>query len=188
MTDYYKVLGLERNATTEQIKDSYRELAKKYHPDVGGDPEKMKEINVAYGVLSDPTQKADYDRPPGRPPFPFPPGFPPGFNPFGGFSFSFGGPHGGGVNIGNMFSQQIISVNAEMTISQMLLGGELETDSPSGRVKFTIPPMTPPGKAFPIRINSNDPNKQTILQVRVALKMPSVLTEEQKKKIQELGL
>lgn len=190
MIDYYKVLGVDKNATDEQIKTSYRELAKKYHPDVGGDPEKMKEVNAAYTVLSDPQERAAYDRPKNQaPPFPFPPGFGGGFNPFQGFNFSFGGIHGGGVNINNMFSQQIISVNAEMTIEQMLLGGELETDSPSGRIKFPIPPMTPPGKAFPIRINRGDnQNQQIILQVRVALKMPASLTEEQKKKIKDLGL
>ncbi len=187
MTDYYKVLGVDRNATEDQIKTSYRELAKKYHPDVGGDPEKMKEVNVAYAVLSDPAQKAEYDRPKNQPPpFPFPPGFG-GFNPFQGFSFSFGGP--GGVNMNNVFSQQIISINVEMSIQQMLLGGELETDSPAGKIKFTIPPMTPPGRMFPVRVNqNNNPNQQLIIQVKVNLKMPKELTEEQKKKIQELGL
>ena len=76
-----------------------------------------------------------------------------------------------------------------MSIEQMLLGGEVETDSPIGKIKFVIPPMTLPGKMFPVRVNqSNNPNQQLIMHVRLVLKLPNELTEEQKKKIKELGL
>jgi len=64
--DYYEVLGLDRNASEEDIKKAYRKLAKKYHPDLNpGDKAaeaKFKEINEAYEVLSDPKKKAQYDR------------------------------------------------------------------------------------------------------------------------------
>ncbi len=66
MKDYYAILGVSRDASPEEIKRAYRELAKKYHPDKNrGDPEaeeRFKEINEAYAVLSDPKKRAEYDR------------------------------------------------------------------------------------------------------------------------------
>ncbi len=61
MRDPYETLGVSRTATAEEIKSAYRKLAKKYHPDLGGDPEKFKEINEAHDVLSDPNKKAHFD-------------------------------------------------------------------------------------------------------------------------------
>jgi curved DNA-binding protein len=64
--DYYKVLGVDRNATEDQIKRNYRKLALEYHPDRNpgnkASEEKFKEINEAYQVLSDPEKKARYDQ------------------------------------------------------------------------------------------------------------------------------
>ena len=63
MADYYKILGVEKSASDEEIKKAYRKLAHKYHPDKeGGDEEKFKEINEAYQVLSDKTKRAQYDQ------------------------------------------------------------------------------------------------------------------------------
>ncbi|MEM3400025.1 MAG: molecular chaperone DnaJ [Candidatus Micrarchaeia archaeon] len=63
--DYYEILGVDRNATLDEIKKAYRELALKYHPDRNKSPEaeeKFKEISRAYAVLSDPEKRREYDR------------------------------------------------------------------------------------------------------------------------------
>ncbi len=63
--DYYKLLGVPRTATAAVIKQAYRELARKYHPDVNPSPsavEKFKKLTAAHAVLGNATKKADYDR------------------------------------------------------------------------------------------------------------------------------
>ena len=62
--DYYEVLGVSKSASEGEVKSSYRNLARKYHPDVNkesGAAEKFKEINEAYQVLSDPNKRSQYD-------------------------------------------------------------------------------------------------------------------------------
>jgi curved DNA-binding protein len=77
--DYYRVMGVSRDATQDQIKQSYRKLARKFHPDVSKEAdaeERFKELGEAYEVLKDPEKRAAYDQlgsgpPPGesfRPP------------------------------------------------------------------------------------------------------------------------
>ena len=64
--DYYEVLGLKKGASDAEIKSAFRKMALKYHPDKNqGDKkaeEKFKEVNEAYGVLSDPDKKMKYDK------------------------------------------------------------------------------------------------------------------------------
>lgn len=85
--DYYKILGVARNATKDEIKKAYRKLAHQYHPDKGGDAERFKEVNEAYHVLLDDQKRAQYDQfgrvfegSPGQSGFEWP----------GGFRFDFG--------------------------------------------------------------------------------------------------
>jgi len=94
--DYYEVLGLSKGASDDEIKRAYRQLAKKYHPDMNpGNAEaeaKFKEINEAYGVLSDAEKKTRYDQ------YGFDgidPNLGGGFGDFGGF---------GGMDFGDIFS------------------------------------------------------------------------------------
>lgn len=61
--DYYKTLGIEKNATEDEIKKAFRKLAHQYHPDKKtGDEAKFKEVNEAYQTLSDTKKRASYDR------------------------------------------------------------------------------------------------------------------------------
>ncbi len=63
--DYYQILGIEKDAEQKRVKEAYRHLAFKYHPDRNqGDPkasEEMKSVNEAYAVLSDPSKRREYD-------------------------------------------------------------------------------------------------------------------------------
>lgn len=93
MSDLYNILGVDRNATEDQLKSAYRKLSKKYHPDINKSSdaeEKFKEIASAYETLSDPSKKANYDR------------FGSGGNPYGGGGNPFGAH---GFSMDDIFSQ-----------------------------------------------------------------------------------
>src|SRR5579871_6627350 len=92
--DYYKALGVPKTATAAEIKKSYRELARKYHPDANKGSadaeERFKEITEAYNVLSDEKQRKEYDE---------------GRSMFGGFRTPTGrpGPGGTSFDLGDLF-------------------------------------------------------------------------------------
>jgi len=85
MPDHYATLGVARNATQDEIKQAFRKLASKNHPDKGGDTKKFQEIQAAYDTLGDATKRQQYDNP--QPQFP---------------GFNGGGVH---VNIHDIFGQ-----------------------------------------------------------------------------------
>src|SRR5215813_14598354 len=99
--DYYKALGVAKEATADEIKKAYRKLAKAYHPDsTGGDKAKesrFKDISNAYDVLGDAKKRAMYDeiRAGGG----LPRGFP------GGYTYSSQGGGPGVFDLGDLFSQ-----------------------------------------------------------------------------------
>ncbi|MBU6321270.1 MAG: J domain-containing protein [Patescibacteria group bacterium] len=83
--DYYSTLGVDKKASTDDIKKAFRKLAQKYHPDKGGDEAKFKEVTEAYAVLGDDKKRREYDAY-GQA---FPGGGPSaGASGFGGFDFS----------------------------------------------------------------------------------------------------
>ena len=135
--DYYKILGISRTSTEDEIKKAFRKLAHQYHPDKsGGNEAKFKEINEAYQVLSDDKKRAQYDQFGSAGP-----GFSAGggsTGPFGAGGFDFGG-FGGGINVEDIFDMfgggfggggrvetrgQDIEVELSLTLPEALLGGQ----------------------------------------------------------------
>jgi molecular chaperone DnaJ len=94
--DHYNTLGVNKNATPDEIKQAYRKLANKHHPDKGGDTSYFQKIQEAYETLGDPNKRQEYDTP-------MPQGFNGGFGMHGfpgGFSF-----HTGPMDINDIFGQ-----------------------------------------------------------------------------------
>lgn len=164
--DYYQVLGVSKSASADEIKKSYRKLAKQYHPDANPDDSsaqaKFSEITEAYDVLSDSDKRAKYDQY-GQNWSKVQGGAGGGFNPFGGgggggaagFDFEdllggmFGGGGGGGRGQGNPFgggrrAQPTKGANVETEIRipfQMgVNGGEYELTVNGERLTVKVPP------------------------------------------------
>lgn len=135
-SDYYKVLGIEKTASADEIKKAFRKLAQQLHPDKPtGDEKKFKEINEAYTVLSNPEKRKQYDT------FGSADGAGQGFNGgqgFGGFDFSgfqqgFNGQHVD-FDLGDIFSQffgggmkrtpkgQNITIDTTITFKESVFG------------------------------------------------------------------
>lgn len=160
----YETLGVDKSASSDDIKKAYRKLARKYHPDINKSPdaeEKFKEINAAYEILSDEEKRRQYDTR--------------GDSMFGGQNFSdfarnagdmgdlneilrniFGG---GGFNFSGGFSQgfggfsEDLDINANLTIDfeDAILGGEKEISLNGKSIKIRIPAGVDDGDKLRVR-------------------------------------
>jgi curved DNA-binding protein len=198
--DYYKILGVEKSASQDEIKKAFRKLAQQYHPDKPtGDEAKFKEINEAYGVLSDAKKRSQYDQFGSA-----------GFNGagaggqgFGGFDFSgfsqnfsqggvefdlndiFGSIFGGGyqrvrrgadivMDVTVDFKESILGVEKKVSVSRNSGGKE--------DITFTIPPGIDDGETLRIS-EKGEPSKDSNgrpgnLYIRVHVKSHPVLHKE----------
>lgn len=122
--DYYKIMGVNKDASQDDIKKAFRKLARKYHPDLNpGDKsseDKFKELNEAYAVLSDPEKRSQYDTAGTT------------FEQFGGFEGYRGFSGGGGVDaadfsdiFGDIFGARSESVPRQARGADILMGVEL---------------------------------------------------------------
>lgn len=134
--DYYKILGVDKNANKEDIKKAFRKLAHEHHPDKGGNAEKFKEVSEAYSVLSDDQKRAQYDTYGSAGPSGFSGG---GYQDFGGFDFSgFQGGQNVDFDLGDIFGEffgggnsrrstkrgRDISIDLDLTFSESVFGVE----------------------------------------------------------------
>lgn len=141
MTDHYQTLGLQPNATVDQIKKAYRSLAMKHHPDRGGDQAKFKDISVAYDTLSDQNKRAEYDQ--------MRTGGPQVRYTSGGFQ-DINDLFGGRSPFGDMFGRRMqrnrdLNIQCQITLYDSFVGKQLEANYqlPSGKpqtVVINIPP------------------------------------------------
>jgi DnaJ-class molecular chaperone len=176
--EHYQTLGVDRNATPDDIKRAYRKLANQHHPDKGGDTAMFQKIQTAYETLSDPQKKQEYDNP-----NPFGQGMP------GGFHFNAGGPFGGGFNFnfdprsgmdindmfGQFFGQQrqpqkpIYKTTVWVTLEQVLNGDEqilqFRTHSGNQTVRIEIPKGVDNGGQM--RYDNLVPDATLIIEFRV---------------------
>lgn len=150
--DHYTTLGVDKNASPDDIQKAFRKAAMKHHPDRGGDAGKFQELNEAYSTLSDPQKKAEYDmaaqNPFGRAGGPFE----------NGFNFNTGNPFQGGPfgDIFNQFGFQFhtgqhvvrnrdLNIRCRISLKDAYLGKQMNVSYrlPSGQdesVSIDIPP------------------------------------------------
>lgn len=160
-TDYYKILGVSKTASEDEIKRAFRKKAHEHHPDKGGDEAEFKKVNEAYQVLSDKQKRQQYDTfgaagmnggfggHSGNA------GGQPGFDGFDFGNFSFGGFGGGGLGdiFSDMFGAAMANVQAEVQISipQAVLGETIELRVDNDKIRLEIPPGCQDGQQLVLR-------------------------------------
>jgi curved DNA-binding protein len=188
--DYYKILGVSRNASQAEIKKAYRQMARKYHPDVSKEVDaeaKFKDVGEAYEALKDPEKRAQYDQlgssfkhgqsftpPPGW-------GQTGGFSSHGGnFSSFFESMFGGGMGgMGDNFFAQGEDVNAKITISlEDAFNGATKSirrpgsSNQTGTINVKIPAGITPGKKIRLagqgKVGGNGQAGDLYLEIQIA--------------------
>ena len=186
--DYYDMLGVSKSASPDEIKQAFRKLAMIHHPDRGGDPEKFKEINEAYQVLSDSKKRAQYDQ-------------------FGSADVGAGGSNWQGAGSASqnwdfrdfggfgdifetVFGQAFSQVQTELHISltQAILGDKIELQTSNrDNITLNVPSGTADGTTFRFR-GKGQPYRRGRgdLLITVRVKLPRKLSRQQKELFEEL--
>jgi DnaJ-class molecular chaperone len=192
--DYYETLGVERDASSADVKRAFRRLARELHPDVNAhDPEaeeKFKAAAEAYEVLSDPERRATYDR--------FGSeglrsgGFPPGGAGFASvediFQAVFGGAFGFEARRGPMRGQDLIH-SIELSAPQAMLGTSVKIPSHDGEREVELPAGVQHGMQFALRghgLPGSNGGPPGDLRIVVHVVVPTDLSEEQRELAEKL--
>jgi curved DNA-binding protein len=154
--DYYNTLGIPKTATQQEIKQAYRKMAAKHHPDRGGSTEQFQKVEEAYRTLSDEGKRQQYDNP----------------SPFenmggGGFGFSFGqSPFEEIFRQFNQPRQRVYTVNIFVTLEQVSRGDTetIQVQTPAGPKTFQI--KIPKGIEDGQRINYENLMPDGALQIQ----------------------
>jgi curved DNA-binding protein len=136
MADHYQTLGVDKNASADDIKRAYRKLASQHHPDKGGDTRKFQEVEEAYRTLSNPEARAQYDNP--QPQFNgggmggFG-GMPPGFDDIVSQMFGHSSPFGWGRP--QQPRNRILNIQTSITLEEAFYGKDMiaNLQLPGGR-------------------------------------------------------
>ncbi|HYF28501.1 MAG TPA: DnaJ domain-containing protein [Baekduia sp.] len=199
--DLYDVLGVQRDASQEEIRRAYRRLARRHHPDLSDDPaaeERFKAISEAYDVLGDPNKRAQYDRPQGT---------------SGGVRVVFG-DDGLDDLLGGLFAQGIADAgvfggrarrprssarrarppgrdaHVEVAIApwQAALGAELDVPTPDGIARVRVPAGSSSGRRLRVRGRGHRGPEGTPgdLYVTLRIVVPEHLGEQERRLYEDL--
>jgi curved DNA-binding protein len=138
--DYYQILGINENASQDEIKQAYKKLAMKNHPDRGGDTKTFQSISQAYDTLGDEQKRQQYDaQRHGHGAFGNPAGFGPG-SPFGDMFNQFGFHFGNGFAQPQSRRNRDLTIRVSITLKQSYTGTQIEArfNTPAGRSQTVV--------------------------------------------------